>query len=146
MLLELSVKGTAVDLKDLNREVTSDDWLRKAALAAQAVSAELSTEGIEIPKYLKKGDFESVALILEAAVKKYGVWNVLAIFPDLLRTIGMNQREENSERDRDYDFAADVVESFLPAVDLSYGERSTPRGRREALGTARDMIAKLDAR
>jgi hypothetical protein len=100
---------------------------------------------LAIPPYLKKGDYESIYLILEQAVKKYGVWNVLAMFPDMLRSIGMGQREENEQRDRDYDFAADVIEAILPAVDLSYGEGSTTSYRQKVFKEAIDNVQKVRA-
>ena len=83
-------------------------------------------------------DFERVAIELKRAVKKHGLWNVMAIFPDMLRDIALEQWDDN--RDSDYSFAADVIEAVLPAVDLNYGERSAATKRRELL---QDVIEEL---
>ena len=86
-------------------------------------------------------DFERVAIELKRAVKKHGLWNVMAIFPDMLRDIA--QRQFDDDRDSDYEFSADVIEAVLPAVDLNYGGRSTATKRRELLEGVIEELGKV---
>lgn len=120
-------------IEALTRSDVDPRFLKGVAATINDAATELARDNARA----KQVDFERTAKALEAALKAHGVWNVLAIFPDMLRDLGANDTEieDGSEAERDYRFAADMVESVLPATDLAYGhaERSSATRRKQAL-------------
>ena len=135
---------TARPYTGFSLEATIKDVTRAYLHKEDCVCSACLTVPKIITKQVKKlGDFEQVAKVMEQAVNDYGVWNVLSIFPDMLRSICMGKQEENYQRDLDYEFAADVIEAFLPAIDLNYGEMSNTTTRRQVLAKALADAAKV---
>jgi len=52
---------------------------------------------------------------------------------------------EYSEAEADWQFAEQVMDACLMAVDLNYGDRSSKKTREKALATFRELVAELKA-
>ena len=52
---------------------------------------------------------------------------------------------EDSQAESDWQFAEQVMDACLMAVDLNYGERSSKKTREKALAAFRELVAELKA-
>lgn len=124
---------------DIAAEITRANaaHLPDAETLRQRVAAE-QRQQIEQKIATDRQAYEGLGGVLKAALRRFGVWNTVAILPDLIREMADEEPGEDEPQSAlDYRFAAEVVEAMLPATDLSYDSgRSRSNKRKEAMGKA----------
>lgn len=112
----------------MHRAVTSPEYKR--------TEAEIAADN----KRAEKLAYDRFAHEVAQAVKQFGVWNALALIPDVLRDHGANTTEHYSEAECDFMFAAEIVEAAIVAVDLKYRDGSSQADRRRQLEAMLTMM------
>ena len=105
--------------------------LTHAASAITTIAQELARSNAEADR----AEYERLATRLREAISnpRIGVWNTLALLPDVLRDYAGETTEHYSEAECDYLFAASVIEAACVGVDLKYGDGSRQSNRRVVL-------------
>ena len=69
---------------------------------------------------------------LKANVKSLGVWNLVNLLADVLDNYSAQTLGLQSEEERDYHFAAEILRAASIGMDLKYGDLSSHERRKQA--------------
>lgn len=131
-------------IEALTRSDIDERFLSAAAAHLNVAADQLAKDNAAAARRAENG--------LEAALKHYvqhpicyvhgGFCNLVGSISTLAEKLA-DEQPEDSQAERDYLFAAEVMDAALAAVDLNYGERSSKRGREEALAKLRELVAEI---